>query len=42
LPIGARVVSYIWDMSNIWPADRTVSVNGKNIYYWTITEKQKK
>lgn len=42
LPIGARVVSYIWDMTALWPPERTASVNGKNVYSWTITEKQKK
>ena len=35
---GTRVVSYIWDMGEEWPPDKTVRVGGKAIHYWTITE----
>jgi tRNA G37 N-methylase Trm5 len=42
LKVGTRVVSYIWDMGAEWPPDKTEAVRGKTIYYWTITEKQKR
>ncbi len=42
LKAGTRVVSYIWDMGPDWPPEKTVSFNGHKIYYWTITETQKK
>ena len=35
---GTRVVSYIWDMGEEWPPEKTVRVGGKPIYLWTITE----
>ena len=35
---GTRVVSYIWDMGEEWPPEKTVWVGGKPIYLWTITE----
>ncbi|MEC4723568.1 methyltransferase domain-containing protein [Noviherbaspirillum sp. CPCC 100848] len=41
LPVGTRIVSYIWDMGEVWPPEKTISVNGKKIYYWTITGRQK-
>ena len=41
LKIGTRVVSYIWDMGAEWPPERIETVNGKKIYFWTITELQK-
>jgi SAM-dependent methyltransferase len=42
LKVGTRVVSYIWDMGSEWPPERTETVRGRPIYYWTITEAQKK
>lgn len=41
LKVGTRVVSYIWDMGAEWPPERIETVNGKSIYYWTITEAHK-
>lgn len=35
---GTRVVSYIWDMGEEWPPERTERIGGKPIHYWTITE----
>jgi hypothetical protein len=32
---GARVVSYRFDMGS-WKPDRTLSMNGEMIYFWTI------
>jgi hypothetical protein len=42
LKIGTRVVSYFWDMGEEWPPEKTEMVNGRPIYYWTITEAQKR
>jgi hypothetical protein len=42
LKVGARVVSYLWDMGKEWPPEKTEVVDGRPIYYWTITEAQKK
>jgi trans-aconitate methyltransferase len=37
---GTRVVSHSFDMGD-WKPDKTVEVNGRRIYLWTIPEKQK-
>jgi tRNA G37 N-methylase Trm5 len=42
LKTGTRVVSYIWDMGEEWPPDKTELVGGKKIHFWTITEVHKK
>ena len=42
LKVGTRVVSHAFDMGEEWPPERTATVDGRMIYYWTITEKQKK
>jgi SAM-dependent methyltransferase len=42
LKVGTRVVSHHWDMGAEWPPERTEVVSGRAIYYWTITESQKK
>jgi precorrin-6B methylase 2 len=42
LKVGTRVVSYVWDMGQEWPPEKTEVVDGRPIYYWTITEAQKK
>jgi SAM-dependent methyltransferase len=40
LKAGTRVVSHAFDMGD-WAPEQTVRVDGKTIYAWTITEKQK-
>ncbi|HJV75983.1 MAG TPA: class I SAM-dependent methyltransferase [Noviherbaspirillum sp.] len=42
LKIGTRVVSHLWDMGPEWPPEKTETIRGKKIYYWTITAAQKK
>ncbi len=42
LAIGARVVSNESDMGPEWPAEKIEKVGTKTVYYWTITEEQKK
>jgi SAM-dependent methyltransferase len=42
LRIGTRVVSYVWDMGSEWPPERTETVNGKKIHYWTIGPEEKR
>lgn len=42
LKVGTRVVSHAFDMGTEWPAERTEEVDGRTIYYWTITEANKK
>lgn len=39
---GTRVVSHAFDMGDEWPPEKTEVVEGSTIYYWTITEAQKK
>lgn len=39
---GTRVVSHLWDMGPEWPPEKTASIQGRKIYYWTITEAQKR
>lgn len=41
LKVGTRVVSHAFDMGAEWPPEKTETVDGKEIYYWTITEKNK-
>jgi SAM-dependent methyltransferase len=38
---GSRVVSHAFDMGPEWPPERTVDVNGRTIYLWTIGAAQK-
>lgn len=38
---GSRVVSHAFDMGPEWPPERTVEVEGRTIYLWTVTEAQK-
>jgi SAM-dependent methyltransferase len=40
LKVGTRVVSHAFDMGD-WAPEQTVRVDGKTIYAWTITDKQK-
>jgi len=42
LKVGTRVVSHAFDMGAEWPAEKTVDVDGRTIYYWTITEANKR
>ncbi|MDQ9171877.1 class I SAM-dependent methyltransferase [Oxalobacteraceae bacterium R-40] len=42
LRVGTRVVSYVWDMGAEWPPERTETINGKKIHYWTIGPEEKR
>ena len=42
LKVGSRVVSHAFDMGPAWPAEKTDTVDGRTIYYWTITQAQKR
>ncbi|HEV2610310.1 MAG TPA: class I SAM-dependent methyltransferase [Noviherbaspirillum sp.] len=42
LKVGTRVVSHSFDMGDEWPPEKTEVVDGSTIYYWTITDTQKK
>jgi SAM-dependent methyltransferase len=33
---GTRIVSHAFDMGSEWPPEKTQTVDGKTIYYWTI------
>ena len=39
---GTRVVSHAFDMGAEWPAERTVDVGGRTIFFWTIKEAHKR
>src|SRR5262245_61319712 len=36
---GTRIVSHAFDMGNEWQPERTIDVNGRKVYYWTIPAK---
>ncbi|GIZ50226.1 SAM-dependent methyltransferase [Noviherbaspirillum aridicola] len=42
LKVGTRVVSHAFDMGEEWPPEKTETVAGSTIYYWTITDAQKR
>jgi predicted RNA methylase len=42
LDVGTRVVSHAFDIGEEWPPERVEKVDGRTIYYWTITEANKK
>lgn len=42
LKVGSRVVSHAFDMGPEWPPEKTETVDGRTIYYWTVTPAQKK
>lgn len=42
LKVGTRVVSHAFDMGKEWPPEKTESVDGRTIHYWTITEANKR
>lgn len=41
LKVGSRVVSHAFDMGLEWPPEKTDTVEGRTIYYWTIKEAHK-
>jgi len=41
LKVGTRVVSHAFDMGADWPPEKTESVGGTTVYYWTITKANK-
>lgn len=42
LKVGTRVVSHAFDMGPEWPPEKKEDVEGRTIYYWTITEANKR
>lgn len=42
LKVGTRVVSHAFDMGAEWPPEKKVEVEGRTIYYWTITDANKR
>jgi SAM-dependent methyltransferase len=42
LRVGTRVVSHAFDMGPEWPPEKKDEVEGRVIYYWTITEANKR
>ena len=42
LKVGTRVVSHAFDMGPDWPPEKKVEVDGRTIYYWTITQANKR
>jgi len=42
LKVGTRVVSHAFDMGTEWPPEQTAQIDGRTIYYWTITEANKR
>jgi ribosomal protein L11 methylase PrmA len=36
---GTRIVSHSFDMMGQWEPERTIDVNGRTVYYWTIPKK---
>jgi precorrin-6B methylase 2 len=42
LKVGSRVVSHAFDMGPEWPPEKTDSVEGRAIYYWTIKPEHKR
>jgi precorrin-6B methylase 2 len=42
LKVGSRVVSHAFDMGPEWPPEKTDSVQGRSIYYWTIKPEHKR
>ncbi|MDB5839733.1 MAG: hypothetical protein JWQ23_1685 [Herminiimonas sp.] len=41
LKVGTRVVSHDFDMGPEWPPEKVERIDGKTIYYWTITKANK-
>lgn len=42
LKTGTRVVSHAFDMGPEWPPEKTEQIAGTTIYFWTVTESNKK
>ena len=42
LKVGTRVVSHAFDMGSEWPPEKTENVAGRVIYYWTISDANKR
>ena len=42
LGVGTRLVSHAFDMGPDWPAERTVDVDDRTLYFWTIAEAHKR
>lgn len=42
LKVGTRVVSHAFDMGDEWPPERVEEVDGRTIYYWTISAANKR
>ena len=42
LKVGTRVVSHAFDMGQEWPPEKTEQVAGSTIYYWTISDANKR
>lgn len=42
LKVGTRVVSHAFDMGDDWPPEKEEKVDGKTVYFWTITEANKR
>jgi hypothetical protein len=40
LKVGARIVSHQFDMGD-WKPEKTVAVDWRSVYFWTVTEKAK-
>ena len=41
LKVGTRIVSHAFEMTN-WEPEQTLEVDGRQVYYWTITEANKR
>ncbi len=41
LRVGSRIVSHAFDMED-WKPDKKISVNGRTVYLWIVTEQAKK
>jgi ribosomal protein L11 methylase PrmA len=41
LKVGTRIVSHAFDMGD-WEPEQHLEVDGRNVYFWTITEDVKK
>ena len=42
LKAGTRVVSHEFDMGDEWPPERTETIDGRKLHYWTIRPEHKK
>ncbi|RZA33071.1 MAG: class I SAM-dependent methyltransferase [Lysobacteraceae bacterium] len=42
LKVGTRVVSHAFDMGPDWPPEKKDEVDGRTIYFWTISEANKR